>query len=90
MGLSLKQVWYSESLRLSVFECALWRVRSTFPADHWHAQCHHIKTLVCMFSALITYFLASTAFSGEEKTNIAWYIGGIMFYKLGLEFFNGE
>ncbi|KAK4050724.1 hypothetical protein OIO90_004946 [Microbotryomycetes sp. JL221] len=30
------------------------------------------------------------SFSVHEKRNIAWYIGGIMFYKLGLEFFNGS
>lgn len=30
------------------------------------------------------------AFSVEEKTNIGWYILGIMCYKLGLEFFNGS
>ncbi|GAA5822424.1 hypothetical protein JCM11251_006334 [Rhodosporidiobolus azoricus] len=29
-------------------------------------------------------------FSREELTNIAWYICGIMMYKLGLEFFNGS
>ncbi|KAM0790850.1 hypothetical protein ACM66B_004693 [Microbotryomycetes sp. NB124-2] len=30
------------------------------------------------------------SFSNQEKSNIAWYIGGIMCYKLGLEFFNGS
>ncbi|KAK4050849.1 hypothetical protein OIV83_003271 [Microbotryomycetes sp. JL201] len=34
--------------------------------------------------------MLESAFSVQEKTNIAWYIGGIMFYKLGLEFFNGS
>ncbi|KDR78225.1 hypothetical protein GALMADRAFT_138347 [Galerina marginata CBS 339.88] len=31
-----------------------------------------------------------TAYSGAEKRNIAIYIGGIMMYKFGLEFFNGS
>ncbi|KAH8101190.1 major facilitator superfamily domain-containing protein [Cristinia sonorae] len=30
------------------------------------------------------------SFTGAEKRNIAVYIGGIMMYKLGLEFFNGS
>ncbi|SGY60636.1 BQ5605_C007g04460 [Microbotryum silenes-dioicae] len=30
------------------------------------------------------------SFTHEEKRNIAWYILGIMMYKLGLEFFNGS
>ncbi|BGP40563.1 hypothetical protein JCM10449v2_004525 [Rhodotorula kratochvilovae] len=30
------------------------------------------------------------AYSLEERKNIAWYIAGIMMYKLGLEFFNGS
>jgi len=30
------------------------------------------------------------SYSALEKRNIAFYIGGIMFYKLGLEFFNGS
>ncbi|TFK68770.1 MFS general substrate transporter [Pluteus cervinus] len=30
------------------------------------------------------------SYSSVERRNIAFYIGGIMFYKLGLEFFNGS
>ncbi|ORY89072.1 major facilitator superfamily domain-containing protein [Leucosporidium creatinivorum] len=30
------------------------------------------------------------SYTSEQKRNIAFYIGGIMFYKLGLEFFNGS
>lgn len=30
------------------------------------------------------------SYTGVEKRNIAFYIGGIMMYKLGLEFFNGS
>ncbi|KAF8651057.1 hypothetical protein AX16_004920 [Volvariella volvacea WC 439] len=30
------------------------------------------------------------SYSAAERRNIAFYIGGIMFYKLGLEFFNGS
>ncbi|GAA5896808.1 hypothetical protein JCM8208_007096 [Rhodotorula glutinis] len=31
-----------------------------------------------------------STYSSEERRNIAWYISGIMMYKLGLEFFNGS
>ncbi|KAG7439275.1 uncharacterized protein BT62DRAFT_770006 [Guyanagaster necrorhizus] len=30
------------------------------------------------------------SYTHEERRNIAFYVGGIMFYKLGLEFFNGS
>ncbi|KAK0434497.1 hypothetical protein EV421DRAFT_1339633 [Armillaria borealis] len=30
------------------------------------------------------------SYTFEERRNIAFYVGGIMFYKLGLEFFNGS
>ncbi|KAK0484235.1 hypothetical protein EDD18DRAFT_1112033 [Armillaria luteobubalina] len=32
----------------------------------------------------------STSYTFEERRNMAFYVGGIMFYKLGLEFFNGS
>jgi len=38
----------------------------------------------------MTLVNAWRSYSAEEKRNIAFYIGGIMFYKLGLEFFNGS